>query len=224
MLIKDIPMHDRPREKMFSYGSRTLVDYELVAILLNTGTKNKSVIELSKEMLKEAGSLKNLIRMTPEELELKFKGLGRAKIAKLIAAFELAIRLTTDISIDQTVKTGKDVYNYFKNVSYENIEKFYVLVLKANRTVTKAVEISSGDLTSTVVSPREVFKVAIDNRASSIILVHNHPSGSLKPSEDDKKITKTLIDGGKILKIPVLDHIIITIENYFSFFENNLLF
>lgn len=223
MLVKDLPEYNRPREKLLSLGPRKLADQELIAILLNTGIHQKPVLELADEMLKTAGSLLNLAKMTPEEMENKFKGLGKAKIAKLLAAFELSNRIMQSTGKEYIIRSANDVFYYFRSLGFSNVEKFNVLLLKSNRGIIKDIEISSGDLTSTVVSPREIFKAAIDHRAYSIILVHNHPSGTLQPSREDIELTKRLREAGEILNIPVDDHLIITSNDFFSFAVNGLI-
>jgi DNA repair protein RadC len=188
--------------------------------------KNKSALSLAQEILNEAGSLKFVIRMSKEEMLSKFKGIGKTKAATLMAAFEIAKRISkTDLKQEQIkISSPLDVFNIFNNeLSHLDIEKFFVLILSSTNIVKKKVEITSGTLNTSLVSPREVFKPAIDSKAASIILVHNHPSGNLEPSQEDIKVTKQLVEAGKILEIPVLDHIIVANNQFTSLIERKLL-
>lgn len=208
------------------YGAQNLSDADLIAILIRTGIKSKSVVSLAQEILKEAGNLKSIIRMSQEEMQAKFKGIGKTKAITLMAAFEIAKRISKSDLREEQIKidSPQDVFNIFNNeLSHLDVEKFYILILNASNIVKKKVEITSGTLNTSLISPREVFKPAIDSKAASIVIVHNHPSGNLDPSREDINVTKQLVEAGKILEIPVLDHIIIANNQFTSFVNRKLL-
>ncbi|MCX8010641.1 MAG: DNA repair protein RadC [Ignavibacteria bacterium] len=226
MKVKDLPIDDRPREKLELYGAQNLSDAELVAILLRTGTKNKSALTLAQEILNKVGGLKSLIRISKEELQSNFKGIGKTKAITLMAAFELVKRFSkVDLKYEKIkIKGPEEVFKIFHSeLSYLEVEKLFILALNSDNSVKKKIEISSGLLNSSLAAPREIFKVAVDVRAASIILVHNHPSGNPEPSKDDIEVTKKVVEAGKIFEIPVLDHIIIAGNTYTSFIERKLI-
>ncbi len=223
--VKDLPLDDRPREKLYKYGAESLSDSELLAILLRTGSKNFSVIELAQNLIKENNNLVGLVNKSVDEL-VKIKGIGKDKAVTLLAAFEIAKRIQVqskwllDKKITSPDEFAEMLIPMLKN---ENVEKFYIACLnRANKLITLK-KISEGSLHQSIVQPRDVFKIALDTDASSIILVHNHPSGNAEPSEADKKITNKLKKIGELFEIPVLDHIIIAGNNYYSFVEKKLL-
>lgn len=223
LLMKDLPKIDRPREKVAKYGSEFLKDYELLAILLGTGTEGKSVLKIAEEILSKF-SKKKLLGLSFDQLK-QIKGIGPAKACQILAAFELSKRvLKVDSSNTKpTIQTPKDVVaqvSYLKNHKKEN---FVVLYLNARNELLNKETISIGTLNANIVHPREVFEPAITGYSSSVVFVHNHPSGDPEPSEDDLKITKQLVEAGKILGIEVIDHIIIGQESYTSFKDKGLL-
>jgi len=225
MKVKDLPKDDRPREKLLKHGAENLSKSELLAILLRTGAKGKSVMNISRDLIKKFGSLNNIAQKTAAELA-KERGIGKDKAATLLAAFELARRMEFEKSSleGKSITNPKDVARYFiPKLKSEVKENFLVVCLNTANKIIATVTISIGTLNSSVVHPREVFKVAIDNLAASVILVHNHPSGNLEPSFEDKKITEKLIEAGKIIDIKILDHIIIAGDNFFSFAEKGLI-
>lgn len=222
--LKDLPEEERPRERLLKFGSESLSIQELLQIILRSGHKGESVALLSQRLLSHFGNLKKLFEASIEEL-MQIKGIGLAKATQIKAVFEIAKRY--NLQIDEKMKQNKisSPYDVFKLVKAKikdyKKEHFYILALNTKNFVVS--EISIGTLNASLVHPREVFIEAIKARANSIILVHNHPSGDLTPSEDDIKITKELIEGGKILGIEVLDHIIITENSYLSFKMKGLL-
>jgi len=224
LTVKDLPLDDRPREKLLLRGSQNLSDAELVAILLRTGKKGKSVLEIAREIVSSEGNLAMLATRTVDSLQ-KVDGIGKDKAATLAAAFELSRRILSQSKwfSNRKITSPQDIAEIFIPILRDDIkEKFIVVCLNSANKVIKYETISIGNLNSSVVHPREVFKVAIDNSSASIILIHNHPSGNPEPSNEDIRITKKIVDSGKILDIPVFDHLIIAGETYTSFVEKRL--
>ncbi len=222
--IKEMPELERPIERLINYGVEALSNEELLAIILKTGTKDKSVKELSLEILKDY-DINNLKEMTFENIQ-KIKGIGKAKAATLIATFELASRMNSKIQSLNNVKinTASKVFDYFNTkLKDKKQEYFYCLYLNSNKKVIKNKLLFLGTLNYSTVHPREIFKEAYLVNATSIICVHNHPTGNITPSKNDIDLTDSLIKAGVLLGIKVDDHIIIGNNNYYSFFENNLI-
>ncbi|WP_337865163.1 DNA repair protein RadC [Ignavibacterium sp.] len=223
--MKDLPLDDRPREKLILRGPQSLSDAELVAILLRTGTKGKSVLSIAQDMLKQEGNLAVLSSKSHSAL-IKTNGIGRDKAATMVAAFELAKRILHQQKwlFDKKITSPSDVAEiYIPLLKNETKEQFWVLCLNNSNKIIKQETISIGNLNSSVVHQREVFKVAIDNNAASLILMHNHPSGNTEPSNEDIVITRKLVEASKIMDIPIFDHIIIAGNNYTSFVERRLI-
>jgi len=226
LTIKHWAEDDKPREKLLLKGRQTLSDAELLAILIGSGTKNLSAVELSKLILKEAAgqSLNTLSKLTVKELT-KFKGIGEAKAITIVAAMELA-RRRKDTADDEKpfIQTSKSafelLYPYLGDLPHE--EFFILLVNRANR-VLKIERVGMGGVTGTVADLRIMFKSAIEHLATGIILAHNHPSGQLRPSDADIQLTKNVKEAGKILTIDLLDHIIIGNKKYFSFADEGII-
>lgn len=216
--IKDLDISDRPREKMINEGYEALNEEELLAVILSTGYKNKNVIELSKEIL-ASFSYEELLEVEVDEL-IKIDGIKLAKATKIVASLQLGRRISEKV-IKKKIKkitSSADVYTYMKNeLTFKKKEHFVAILLDTKNVIIAEETISIGDLSSTIVNPREVFKPAIKKSAKSIILVHNHPSGNPTPSMEDLQITKRLVDAGEILDISVLDHIIIGKDKFYSF-------
>lgn len=218
MKVKELPLDDRPREKLMLRGVQSLSDAELLAILLRTGTKGRSVIQLSQELLKKYGELNSLTIQTHAALK-NFSGIGKDKASTLIAAFEISRRIDSQKKwfSNKKISSPEDVANIFIPLLRDEVkEKFYVVCLNSANRIIKFELISIGNLNSSVVHPREVFKVAIENNSANIILLHNHPSGNTEPSQEDIAITKKMIESGKILDIEVFDHLIISGNNFSS--------
>lgn len=223
--VKELPLDDRPREKLLLRGSQNLSDAELVAILLRTGKKGKSVLEISRELISNEGNLAMLATKTADSLQ-KISGIGKDKAATLVAAFELSRRILSQAKwfSNQKVTSPQEIADIFIPMLRDDTkERFIVVCLNSSNKIIKHETISIGSLNSSVVHPREIFKVAIDCSSASIILIHNHPSGNPEPSNEDIRITKKVVESGKILDIPVFDHLIIAGDTYTSFVEKRLI-
>jgi DNA repair protein RadC len=208
--IQDLPESERPRERLAANGADALKNSELIAILLRTGLKGMSAIQVAEQLLQKFGRLENLARASLEDLQ-QVKGVGRDKAIALKSAFTLARRMAAELREDgPTLDNPETIADLLRedNRSYE-VEQFQVVLLNTRRKLIRVDKISQGTLDTILVHPREVFKTAISASASAIILVHNHPSGDPTPSEADVRVTRDLIRAGQVLKIEVLDHIII---------------
>lgn len=208
--IKDLPQQERPRERLLNHGAESLKTSELLAILIRTGSKGVSAMDLGERLMKEFGSLERLARARLEDLQ-RVKGIGRDKAVGLKSAFTLAHRMALEIRQESPVmdKPENVAEMLREEARLMEVETFHVLMLNTRRRLIRVEKITTGLLDSLLVHPREVFKQAIAANASSIILAHNHPSGDPTPSEADIRATRDLIRAGQLLKIEVLDHIII---------------
>ena len=220
IMIKDIPLSERPRERLLKYGKESLSNEELLSIILKTGTKNYSVKELSNHILKNFKNIKEMKYITINKLT-GINGIGEVKAIELLAALELGKRV---YYIEQKEKvllnSSKKIYEYFKNIFIEEYQEcFYALYLDTKSKLISYKLLFKGTINSSCVHPREVFKNAFLESAYSIIVIHNHPSGDPTPSKEDIKVTETLMQIGKIMAIPVVDHIIIGNNQYYSFYE-----
>ena len=208
MKIKDLPNSSKPRERFLKHGKEALSDAELIAIILRTGTINENVVDMSNRLIKEY-SLEKLFDCSLKELQ-EIKGIGPSKAMQILAISELGKRHNNSRNPIKKITCARDVYEHFKEkLKDEKQENFFVLILNNANNIVKEELVSKGVLDAAILHPREVFKPAIKNSASKIILVHNHPSGNSQPSLDDLEITKQLIEAGKLLDIKVLDHVII---------------
>jgi len=209
-LIREMPEGDRPRERLKERGAAALTDAELVAILLRTGMKGTSAVQLAQQLLVEFRSLDELAR-APVEAIAKVKGVGETKAIQLKAAFELARRLTgRPRDKPTTISSPEDAATALReDMRLLDREEFRVLLLNTKNGLIKKCSVSRGSLNASIVEPREVFKDAIAASAASMILVHNHPSGDPTPSAEDITVTKRLVKAGELLNISVLDHIIL---------------
>ena len=228
ILIEDLAADDRPREKAMRNGIRSLSKAELIAIIFGNGMKGKSVLTMSQELLaNNQGRLSNIARKSIKEIIRDNPGIGPAKAVALAAAIELGIRCQSEMPDDKVRIVGSQtVYQYMRGqLQRLNHEEFWVLVLSRSNHIVDSICISQGGTSATVVDPKLLFKKVVDqgDKASSIILVYNHPSGNLRPSADDDRLTKRLSECGKLLDIPVLDHLIITPESYFSYADESRL-
>jgi DNA repair protein RadC len=208
--IKDLPLHERPRERLVATGADTLKTSELLAILLRTGSKGISAVDLGERLLQQFGTLDKLARAPLPELQ-KVKGIGRDKAIALKSAFTLAQRMAQEIRHDSPVLDRPDFVADLlrEEARFQPVETFHVLLLNTRRRLIRMEKISQGTLDTLLVHPREVFKAAISANAAAVVLVHNHPSGDPTPSEGDIRVTRDLIRAGQLLKIDVLDHVII---------------
>ena len=222
--VHDLPLSERPRERLLKLGSEALSSQEVLALILGRGVKGESVILTAQKLLSKFGNLKNLASASVEELT-QIKGIGPAKAAQIKAAFELNRRLEDSSSEvpEITVKSPDDAVKAAKNqLKGKKKEHFLVLCLDTRNHLININKVSIGSLDCSIVHPREVFKEAISSSAASVIFVHNHPSGDPTPSEDDIKLTKRLVEAGEIIGIEVLDHIIICDKDHLSMKAKNL--
>lgn len=223
--IKSWAEEDRPREKLMLHGKSTLSNAELLAILLSSGNKDESAVSLSQRILNDFNNnLHALGKANLSELQ-KFKGIGEAKAITISAALELGRRHKSAMpDIKPKISASIDAYNLLKDgLQDERIEIFKLILLNRNNLVVQIKELSKGGIAGTVVDPKVVFKIALDKEASSMVLAHNHPSGNLKPSNADIKITKSLVKAGEFLEIKILDHLIISEQGYFSFADEGMI-
>lgn len=208
--IKDLPDFERPRERLVAHGADNLKSAELIAILLRTGTKGFSALQIAEQLLQKFGSLDHLAKASLEDLR-KIKGIGQDKAIALRAAFTLAQRMARELRSEPPLLDNPDsIANLLReDCRLYEVEYFHVVLLNTRRKLIRVEQISRGTLDSVLIHPREVFKAAISANASAIVIVHNHPSGDPLPSDSDIKITRDLIRAGQLLKIEVLDHIIL---------------
>ncbi|MBL0105147.1 MAG: DNA repair protein RadC [Bacteroidetes bacterium] len=223
--IKAWAEEDRPREKFMLKGRHTLSDAELLAILIGTGNVEETAVELSRRILQEnENNLYKLSRTNVQELS-RFKGIGSTKAITILAALELGKRRKESLDTERKkITSSQDVMDIFQPLLGDLLhEEFWILFLnRANRVINKQ-QISIGGMSGTVADPRMIFKAALDQKAVSIILCHNHPSGNNQPSQSDIQLTRNLFEAGKVLEIMVLDHLIITQGSFYSFADEGLL-
>lgn len=216
---------DRPREKLLGKGAESLSNSELIAILLHNGSRNQSAVDLAMEVLKRGkDNLGELARLSVREL-MKIKGIGEAKAVTIVAALELGRRRESVLPLDKTViRTSTDIAYYLRNRfrDYRH-EVFAALYLNRANKINHFAIISEGGITGTVADPRVILRQALEQDAVSIILCHNHPSGSLKPSRADEQLTAKIKEAARYLDITVLDHLIVSEEGYFSFADEGLM-
>lgn len=217
---------DRPREKLLIKGKGQLSKAELVAILIGSGNSKESAVDLSKRILNSVNNnLAELSKLTIKEL-CNFNGIGNAKAVTIVAALEIGRRRRADdlIETKKKIKSSNDAYDLlYADLSDKYHEEFWILLLDRANQLIKKINISEGGLSGTIADPKKIFKLALENNCSSIILAHNHPSNNLKPSENDIKLTKTILKAGTTLEINVLDHIIVGSDNYFSFADESMI-
>ncbi len=208
--IKDIPAHERPRERLAEKGAAALRDAELVAILLRTGLQGRSAIEVAQDLLTQFGTFNRLAGASLKQLQ-SIKGIGRDKAITLQAAFALAQRMVGEFRRDSpTLDTPERIADLLReDARHYSVESFQIVLLNTRRRLIGIERISQGTLDTILVHPREVFRPAIAANASAIVLVHNHPSGDPTPSEADIRVTRDLIRAGQLLKIDVIDHVIL---------------
>ncbi len=219
LTIKSWAEEDRPREKLVLKGRAALSDAELIAILIGSGNQEMSAVELSKHILNNASNdLGELAKLSINELK-KFKGIGEAKALSIISALELGRRRKeSEPQKKEKISASSDIYDLMKPHLLDlPHEEFWVVLLNRANVVLKKTMISTGGISGTVADPKLIFKVALENLASAVILVHNHPSGNTRPSDADILLTRKMKDAGKLLEIPVLDHLIFTDSDYYSF-------
>lgn len=223
--IKDLPIEDRPQEKLFAEGEASLSNAELIALIIRIGTKEETAVELCQKLLNAYGGIGELTKLRPSDI-MRIKGFGPSKAAMVSAALELARRISTVSKFEKLLLNNPmAIYEFLSpQMSHLPYESFRVLSLDTKKCLIKSSEISKGTLDATVVHPREVFREAIEVNAHSIIISHNHPSGDPVPSQKDRDITNILLKAGDILNIELVDHIVIGRGKYFSFREEGILF
>lgn len=216
---------DKPREKMLLKGKDSLSDAELIAILIGSGNRKESAVELSRRILRSVSdNLAELSRLSVSDL-MKFQGIGDAKAITIVAALELGKRRrSAEIIQRKSIRSSKEafesVYALASDLSYE---KFWIILLDQAQQILRIAEISEGGITGTVADPKKIFRLALETGATNLILCHNHPSGQLKPSQADTHLTQKIFSAGKLLDINVLDHIIVGRDDYFSFADNGIM-
>jgi DNA repair protein RadC len=223
--IKSWAVADRPREKLMDKGRQVLSEAELIAILIGSGSRSETAVELSKRILSTVeNNLNELGKLGVKELT-KFKGIGEAKAISIVAALELGRRRKeTEIVKREKITTSRDVFDIMKSGMIDlPHEEFWILLLNRANAVIRKELISRGGVSGTVVDTKIIFKTAVEHYACSLIICHNHPSGNLKPSDADIRITKSIKEAGKIMEIPLVDHLIITDSSYYSFADEGML-
>ena len=219
--IKDLPLDERPREKMMARGAAALSDAELLAILIGSGNSEETAVGLMQRVLLDCGnSLNALGRMTIDELTTRYKGIGEAKAITLLAACELGSRRRREEVVEQRkINTSLDAYEFFSNMRDLPLEECRILMLRQNRRIIGEALISKGGLTGTAVDVRELMRHIVLQRATSIVLCHNHPSGNLRPSREDDLLTERVAAACKMMNIQFVDHIIVADTGYYSYKE-----
>lgn len=220
-LIKDMPLNERPRERLMHYGAKALSSYELIAIILRVGYQDESAIDLAKRVLQDTNQLSELRNKTVNELS-KIKGIGKTKAITILAAIELGERVLNPTKESLVISSPRDVYELVK-FDLQNLkqEVLIALYLDVKTCLIAKKQIFKGGLNQSLVHPREVFKYAVKYSAYAIILVHNHPSGDPSPSIEDLEVTNRFKKVGELLQIELLDHIIIANDKYLSITEYN---
>lgn len=223
--IKEWAEDERPREKMLKKGIASLSNAELIAILFGTGIKNESAVELARKLLDSTqNNLNNLARLNVNEIK-RIKGIGEAKAITLLTALELGRRRkTSEIEERKRITSSQDVYDFFgAQLGDLPYEEFWIILLNRSNTIIDKLRISQGGIAGTVTDVRIILKHALDRMACGIILCHNHPSGSQRPSEADNEITHKIKQAGRIMDINLLDHIIVTTSGYYSYADDGTL-
>jgi len=228
-LMREIPEHDRPRERLARLGPKSLTDPELLAVLLRTGRKGVSVVSLAEGLIRRFGSLEAIGRQSVAQLA-EVKGMGTAKASLLLAAFDLHRRISAQQMKEAPLDTPEQIHRFMcEQVRFLDVEVLYGLALDSKLRLIRQYEISSGLLNQTLAHPREVYREAISASAAFLALVHNHPSGDPKPSPDDIRTTREIARAGEVVGIQLLDHVIIgkpsagNPNGYVSFKQNGLL-
>lgn len=222
--IKDWPAAERPREKLLQRGAHALSDAELLAILIRVGSGKSTALDLARKILVQEKNLRGIAGKTAQEL-MRLKGIGEAKAVELLAAFEVGRRVQGMSNDDKIIiHSPEDIARIMiPRLRDRKNESFWVMLLDAKNGLMHEEELTTGTLTASLVHPREVYKLAIDRVAASVIVVHNHPSGNREPSSEDVNVTRQLVEAGRIIGIPLHDHVIVAGDGYTSFAERGLL-
>ena len=218
--IKEWALEDRPREKLLSKGISSLSNAELIAILIGSGNRDESAVDVSKRILNDvSNNLNELGKLTIEKLKRDYRGIGEAKAISIVAAMELGRRRKLSEAKEKPKISGsRDVFDLMHPILADlPHEEFWIVLLNRANKVISTQKISQGGVSGTVMDTKMIMKAAIDQLASSIVLCHNHPSGQKHPSTQDKTITQKLREAGKIMDIPILDHVIVTENGFYSF-------
>lgn len=225
MTIKLLAKDDRPREKFLQKGKSSLSDSELLAIIMGSGSRDESALELARKILSSVNNSWHQLSLLSSKELMKFKGIGEVKALSIIAALEIGRRRAVqEIPDKPVISNSKDAYFILKNqLSDLRTEEFWALFLNQSNKVVYTSQLTQGGISQSIVDVRVLFKTALDHFSTGIIIAHNHPSGSLKPSKEDISITQKIKEAGKTLSIQLLDHIIITQDTYFSFSDEGLL-
>ncbi|MCK8828230.1 DNA repair protein RadC [Natroniella acetigena] len=222
LTIKDMPSEERPREKLVKYGATTLSTAELLALILRTGSKKRTALDLANKLLTVCEGIKCLVDLSIEELQ-QIKGIGLAKASQLKAVAELSKRLISTHSDLTKISSPEDIAQFMiPKLKDFHQESFQIVLLNTKNEIIGVREIFKGTLNNSIVHPREVFRPAIKKSSAAIILAHNHPSGDVRPSQEDIEVTKRLVQVGELVGIEVLDHLIIGVDDYFSLKGKNL--
>lgn len=225
MTIKKWAEEDRPREKLLLKGKAALSEAELIAVLIGSGNKEQTAVELAQYMLKQCSNdLNSLARLSVKDLQ-KFKGIGEAKAISIVSALEIGRRRKNSNHLESSkIQSAQDTFDFIHGDLMDlNHEEFWIILLKRNNEIILKQQVFRGGVSGTVVDPKIIFKKAIEETASGLILVHNHPSGNLQPSREDKILTRKVKEGGKSLDINLLDHMIVANNSFYSFADENLL-
>jgi len=219
--IKDLPLDERPREKMMAQGAASLSDAELLAILIGSGNSEETAVGLMQRVLHDCrNSLNTLGRMTIDDLMSRYKGIGEAKAITLLAACELGSRRRREeVTERKRVEDSRAAYEFFAPMRDLPLEECHVLLLRQNRSIIGEAVVSKGGIAGTAVDVREVMRHAVLQRATSIVLCHNHPSGNLRPSREDDQLTKHIAAACEVMNIQLVDHIIVADTGYYSYKE-----
>lgn len=224
IMIRDVPVDERPRERMMRFGAKSLSNAELLAILLRTGTSSQSAVHLAERVLSQTGGLKGLTDSTIESL-IQLKGIGPAKAVQILAGVELGRRISRKMPEERfTVRSPQDAADFMMDeLQHLTQEHFTCLFLNTKNQIIGKETVFVGSLNASIVHPREIFRKAIQRASAAIICLHNHPSGDPSPSVEDRNVTRRLKEAGRILGIDVLDHIIIGEQRFYSMKENGLM-
>lgn len=220
--LKEMSLMEKPREKLYQFGAESLADYELLAIILRTGSKELSVLDLSIKILKQIGSINALSNISMEEL-LNFKGIGKIKAIELLATIELSKRINDYSKMNHYIKSSKDAYDYLKSsLIHLEQEHFIAIYLSSNNKIINKKIISIGSSTKTIINPKDIIRWGIKLCAFGVLVSHNHPGGSSKPSQQDINFTLEFQKICDMVDLVFIDHIIIGKNNYFSFKEKSI--
>lgn len=223
--IREWSKEDRPRERLLLQGAKVLSDVELVAILLRSGTPQESALELARRILHKAGNdLNRLGSLSAADL-MKFSGVGEAKALSIVAALELGLRRRgAEMPERPRIRTSSEVHEQMRPLLADlHHEEFWLMLLDRGLRLVGRCRVSQGGMHGTVADPKLIFREALERKATCLVLCHNHPSGQLRPSEEDLHLTRKLVAGGRLLDIAIQDHVIVTAGGYFSFADNGLM-